>query len=228
MAKTKIGSLKIAAKKIGINFEEYMKNIEGGLKWCTKCKKWQQIENFVKDKSRYDGLKAICITCSYQRKTPGPGRKERKAKQLEGFQWCRGCHEYLPSQEIKSGVCKVHAATESRQRYASNERHRAERRQHSHTRKRNVEPIPCKGQEFLMEIFDEKCAYCSDPANTWDHIIPISKGGRTTPGNIVPACIHCNSSKNNQDIFDWMKKKSITPHYEFMNRIILSECGLYG
>ncbi|NES05854.1 MAG: HNH endonuclease [Okeania sp. SIO2F4] len=79
-----------------------------------------------------------------------------------------------------------------------------------------------------MEIFEGKCAYCLKPANTWDHIIPISKGGQTTPGNVVPACIKCNSSKNNQDVFEWMDKKSITPHPEFINRIIISKCGLYG
>lgn len=58
-----------------------------------------------------------------------------------------------------------------------------------------------------MEIFDGKCAYCLQVANSWDHIVPISQGGRTTPGNIVPACNKCNSSKNNQDVFEWMNKK---------------------
>ncbi|NES68833.1 MAG: HNH endonuclease [Okeania sp. SIO2D1] len=229
MAQTKIGALRIAAQKIGVTLEEYIANKKVGLKWCTKCKQWKHIENFGKDKSRYDGLNSICKSCKNQRKTSGPGRKEREAKKLEGLKWCRGCQKYLPSEEVvKSGVCKLHAAAEARQRYANNEKHRLERRQHSHSRKRNVDPIPYEGQKFLMEIFEGKCAYCLKPANTWDHIIPISKGGQTTPGNVVPACIQCNSSKNNQDVFEWMDKKSITPHPEFIDRIIISECGLYG
>lgn len=181
MAQTKIGAKRCAAKKIGITLEEYIANIEIGLKWCTKCKQWKNIKYFVKDKSRYDGLKSTCTACSYKRKTSGHGRKERQAKKLEGFKWCRGCQKYLPSQEVKSGVCKFHQAMEARQRYAINEKYRAERRQHAHSRKRNVDPIPYEGQKFLMEIFDGKCAYCLNPANTWDHIIPISKEGRTTP-----------------------------------------------
>ncbi|NET46647.1 MAG: hypothetical protein F6K15_34365, partial [Okeania sp. SIO2B3] len=56
----------------------------------------------------------------------------------------------------------------------------------------------------------------------------LEREGQTTPGNVVPACIQCNSSKNNQDVFEWMDKKSITPHPEFIDRIIISECGLYG
>ena len=228
MAQTKIGAIRCAAKKIGITFEEYMSNIEADLKWCTKCKEWRNIDNFIKDKSRYDGRKSICINCDCRRKGLGPTRRERKAKIVQGFGWCRGCKEWLPSPEVRAGVCKIHAASEARQRYTNDEKYRAERRQHSHARKRNVEAIPYEGQQFLMEIFDGKCAYCLQAANTWDHIIPISKGGRTTPGNIVPACSHCNSSKNNQDVFEWINKKGITPHREFLERIILAECGLYG
>ncbi|MGA9378993.1 MAG: HNH endonuclease [Phormidium sp.] len=228
MTQTKIGAIRCVAKKIGISFEEYISNIEAGFKWCTKCKKWRHIGDFVKDKSRHDGRKCVCINCDSKRKMPGPPLRERKSKMIEGFAWCRGCKKWLPSPEIRAGVCKIHAASEARQRYANDEKYRAERRQHSHARKRNVEPIPHVGQEFLMEIFDSKCAYCLQAANSWDHIVPISKGGRTTPGNIVPACNKCNSSKNNQDVFEWMNKKGITPHPEFWERIILAECGLYG
>lgn len=228
MAQTEIGALRCAAKKIGINVEEYITNKKNNLKWCTKCKEWRHIDSFVKDKSRYDGLKSSCLNCNSQRTTPGPTRRERIAKKIEGFQWCRGCKKWLPFPEVRAGVCKVHAASEARQRYANDEKYRAERRQHSHSRKRNIEPIPYEGQEFLMEIFDGKCAYCLQNANSWDHIVPISKGGRTTPGNIVPACTKCNSSKKNQDVFEWMNKKGINPHSEFWERIILAECGLYG
>ena len=44
------------------------------------------------------------------------------------------------------------------------------------------------------------CVYCgSKPAQlTMDHVIPLSKGGSHTKGNIVPACKSCNSSKGNK------------------------------
>ena len=43
------------------------------------------------------------------------------------------------------------------------------------------------------------CHYCSGkfpPSElTMDHIVPLSRGGRSTKGNIVPCCKACNNGK---------------------------------
>ena len=39
------------------------------------------------------------------------------------------------------------------------------------------------------------CVYCSAPADTIDHVIPRSRGGRTTWENVVTACSPCNLTK---------------------------------
>jgi 5-methylcytosine-specific restriction enzyme A len=43
------------------------------------------------------------------------------------------------------------------------------------------------------------CHYCggsfSAAVLTMDHIVPISRGGKSTRGNLVPACKSCNSNK---------------------------------
>ncbi len=47
---------------------------------------------------------------------------------------------------------------------------------------------------FLRDGFS--CQYCGDLEDlTFDHVIPRSKGGRTTWENIVTACAPCNLSK---------------------------------
>lgn len=45
------------------------------------------------------------------------------------------------------------------------------------------------------------CYYCKQKAKslTFDHIVPIAKGGRHAKDNLVMACPKCNSSKNDQD-----------------------------
>jgi 5-methylcytosine-specific restriction endonuclease McrA len=44
-----------------------------------------------------------------------------------------------------------------------------------------------------------QCAYCQQTCApdelTMDHIVPISRGGRSTKGNVVPCCQRCNASK---------------------------------
>ena len=48
----------------------------------------------------------------------------------------------------------------------------------------------------LLTTYDNRCAYCKKRKKlTVDHVIPLSKGGINTIGNIVPACGSCNSSK---------------------------------
>jgi len=47
---------------------------------------------------------------------------------------------------------------------------------------------------FLRDGF--VCQYCSSPENlTFDHLIPRSKGGKTTWSNVVTACSACNFTK---------------------------------
>lgn len=43
------------------------------------------------------------------------------------------------------------------------------------------------------------CAYCGKKFSpkdlTLDHIVPLARGGTTTPGNVVAACLSCNKNK---------------------------------
>lgn len=111
-----------------------------------------------------------------------------------------------------------------RYRYATDADYRAERRQHAHARSRGVKPIPVIGQRNLLDMFDGLCAYCRlRPASTWDHIIPISRGGETVPGNIVPACASCNASKGNRNVARWVRKKGFTEIDGLMDVLSLAE-----
>ena len=38
-----------------------------------------------------------------------------------------------------------------------------------------------------------------------DHIVPISKGGKTVRGNVMPCCSKCNRGRGNKDILTWFK-----------------------
>ena len=53
------------------------------------------------------------------------------------------------------------------------------------------------------------CAYCgvSDTALQRDCVLPLSRGGRYTLDNIVPACRSCNTSKCNDEVTGWLRRK---------------------
>jgi len=52
---------------------------------------------------------------------------------------------------------------------------------------------------WKRRIGEGKCHYCAKqvvPAElTMDHIVPLARGGRSTKGNLVPACKDCNNRK---------------------------------
>jgi 5-methylcytosine-specific restriction endonuclease McrA len=53
------------------------------------------------------------------------------------------------------------------------------------------------------------CAYCGAEATPLqkDCVLPISRGGRYTIDNVVPACRSCNGSKCNEEVTLWMRRR---------------------
>ena len=57
----------------------------------------------------------------------------------------------------------------------------------------------------------EGCAYCGSQEGTLqkDCLLPISRGGRYTLANVVPACRSCNASKCNTEVTAWLRRKKL-------------------
>jgi len=47
-----------------------------------------------------------------------------------------------------------------------------------------------------------RCQYCDAAAETLDHVVPRSRGGRHTWGNVVAACRRCNAVKRDRLLRD--------------------------
>ncbi len=57
-------------------------------------------------------------------------------------------------------------------------------------------------------VFPVPCAYCSEPltlkTHTWDHKVPRSEGGKSTPENLNHACANCNSRKGSRPLVEFL------------------------
>jgi 5-methylcytosine-specific restriction endonuclease McrA len=55
------------------------------------------------------------------------------------------------------------------------------------------------------------CAYCgaTDGLLQRDCVMAISRGGRYTVDNVVPACASCNTSKCNDEVTGWLRRKRL-------------------
>ena len=51
------------------------------------------------------------------------------------------------------------------------------------------------------------CYYCQKDISkqdvTMDHVVPISRGGKSTRGNLVPCCKDCNLQKRSLTAVEW-------------------------
>jgi 5-methylcytosine-specific restriction endonuclease McrA len=76
------------------------------------------------------------------------------------------------------------------------------------------------------------CAYCGAAPDSLatslqkDCVLPISRGGRYTLPNVVPACPSCNASKCNDEVTGWLRRKRLDEgaflvrHHEVVSRLV--------
>lgn len=94
------------------------------------------------------------------------------------------------------------ASPATRARYATRRRRRVARADN--------DLVPSEWDD-LVAAWGGCCAYCgtATPALQRDCVLPISRGGRYTLENVVPACASCNASKHNDEVTGWLRRKKL-------------------
>jgi hypothetical protein len=67
------------------------------------------------------------------------------------------------------------------------------------------EPVPPKMRFEVLHRDAFRCRYCGRSANDGarlhlDHIVPVARGGRTEPDNLITSCDTCNFGKSTRDV----------------------------
>ena len=143
------------------------------MKTCSICKKQKNVIAFYKDARLKSGLASRCKECSAALAKVWFANNAEKAK-ASNKAW----------------------QINNREKYRNNEQKRRARKQAS-------------GEYLVLEkemkrLYRQKCFYCgANDQITVDHIIPISRGGRHSIGNLLPACKPCNQSKHKKTITEW-------------------------
>ncbi len=85
---------------------------------------------------------------------------------------------------------------------------------------RNMEAIDYQLADWrdAMLHFGAACAFCGKPEGRAkkekldrDHLVALSKGGKTVRNNIIPACAKCNRGRGNREWLEWFKNQ---PFYD--------------
>lgn len=184
------------------------------LKTCSKCKIQKPLSSFSRHKGKPDGLRYSCKDCekipaAIWRKTNSDYQKTYYLKNREQvLKRMKIRREKFP--EIHKAVSKRYAkknkeklALRSSQWVKQNpEKNRAKR-----ARRRALEI----GSSFskitkkeISNLYNQACVYCGSRARIEiDHVVPLSRGGSHSIGNLVAACRYCNRSKGDKTIMEW-------------------------
>lgn len=159
--------------------------IEG--KKCSKCREWRPLEQYRNTTITSDGKTSWCKPCN---------KKYRAAHYIKNREMLLACQRDYLNDHPRYWARPTQRAA----RIEGVKRRRA--------RTKSFEAIKVNEWLDTLTLFDNKCAYCGkDSELTQDHIIPVSKGGKHTVDNLIPACKGCNASKLNKGFLPWYKEQ---------------------
>lgn len=209
---------KVCAKEVefgsNVNATTCPACLEAGYKYCSKCSRVLPLSAFkaagksATGATRYAGE---CKDCAKQRSAKYySANKERIKQQTETYRkmhlpkYVEYSAKYKNNHPIKR--CDQQRAAYSKYSKTPHGKIVIKRHNEAYNRQAKVGDLTATQWQAILEIFNYTCAYCSCGGKlTMDHIIPVSKGGTLTKSNIIPACQHCNSSRRDKDIHDWLQ-----------------------
>lgn len=166
-------------------------------KLCPHCKKYLAISKFHKDKSRKDGVYSYCKKCNYINSRLCMSKKPEHYKKYHEIY----NKEHQKKRREKRIKYKILPELQKENIRNHNRIHRAKKRN------QRKYMLTIKQINDRVIICGTLCVYCGNIYQAIDHVIPLSKNGTDEIYNLVPACSHCNHSKNAQEWHSWFRKQ---------------------
>lgn len=161
------------------------------MKVCSTCKREQSLDQYSVCSKVKSGLNARCKDCEKLRH-----KKDYKANKNYNIKWAR---QYRQDNYER----RLEIERESRQK--NKEKYRPSKNARQRVRNKIL-----TGNQYLIlnkelrKIYSSPCFKCGSTENqSLDHIIPISRGGNHSVGNIMTLCFSCNASKNAKLLVEW-------------------------
>jgi 5-methylcytosine-specific restriction endonuclease McrA len=125
----------------------------------------------------------------------------RNASHADGLQYtCKPCAIFIV---MRSQARHPETVQKARRRdYRSLSQQARNRRKYARRKQAPLNDFTAEEWEAMKRLYHYRCVYCRTKPKELcqDHIMPLSKGGAHTKGNIVPACRRCNTKKHDKAI----------------------------
>ncbi len=201
---------------------------------CTRCKQEQSLDSFYVDKHRKDGFVSHCKTCCAEKRKANPQSKEYSRKHYQvnkerhnenskknylknrderlarSKQWCAENRERRNELAVEWRKNNLEKRRQYEQDYREANAERVKEIVNKRRTKRLSNGVFQVLKKEITRLYNSPCIYCGSLNSIEaDHVIPISRGGTHSIGNLVPACQKCNRSKSDKYLAEWRLKASI-------------------
>ncbi len=123
---------------------------------------------------------------------------------------------YVENREERTAYSARWRAANPERRRLSNQKRRALARNNP-----GYVPVTLAEWRSILRRARKTCTYCGiDGPLTADHVVPLCRGGRHAPANLVAACASCNSKKQGRFLAEWkLELRKRGDPYPFQARI---------
>lgn len=177
------------------------------MKICKKCFIQKPLAEFGNDKTRKDGKYAYCKNCT---KNLAQVNYQKNKNQI-----LYQAAQYRNKNRAK--IRQYHSVyyrknTAKQKQAIKNWQARNKDKIYGYIAKRRSligNSVFLVTQKEIEKLLSQTCCYCqTNPSDSIEHIIPLSRGGSHGIGNLAGACKSCNSSKKDKTIMEFRLWKS--------------------
>ena len=167
------------------------------MKVCKACVQAKPDALFALSNKTKSGLSSRCRGCESER-----GKIRYQTIKNKVLEQSRQYREFNHDKRIE---------IERKSRLKNKEKNRPGKNARQSIRNRTLAHTPYLIlDKELRKIYNSPCFMCGCKENqSLDHIVPISRGGSHSVGNIMTLCLQCNMSKHARTITEWKHSKDM-------------------
>jgi hypothetical protein len=189
------------------------------MKYCAKCKAEKSLDDFYNNKAARDGKGTYCKPCwSAYMKEQDKKHKQRKAAAVSAWYqrnrerkaettaaWRRANRKHKLNVQAQYRARNRIELLQKKAEWAVNNPHLVRANAQRQLAKRKGAQVFQITLPDLIRLLTSPCVIegCTNIDIEMDHIVPLSKGGTHSIGNLQPLCSHHNRTKHNKLMWEY-------------------------
>lgn len=187
-------------------------------KQCSSCKETKLLFEFNKRNDSKIGYTSHCKDCISDRmKIYRARRKEKisaynkeynKINKKKNSERYRANKDYVSARQKRYYEKNKEYILQRNKQWAEKNKEKSDLMKREYLLRRRARKLSNGvykvSTSFLKNLYESPCVSCGSKDNIQaDHVIPISRGGRHSEGNLQPLCASCNNSKSAKTMMEW-------------------------